>query len=279
MQHCLTRSLIVIILLAFAVRAMACGVQYTVTDLGTLGGPNVNPTGINSQGHVVGTADGAVSGTGFAYLWTAPGPMINLGALGSLPTQSNGNGINDVSWVVGQSNREAFLYTPQTGMQGVGFLPGGTVSEANCVNNAGVISGVSGTVGDTYLHPFIWSASGGMKDLDSTIVNMPSAWTPTSANLINDSGLIAGIGYPDLSTHPPSGTEHAFVLNGGTLTEIPNPGDTNGIGIQPSGINSSGEVVGFFFDVNNKEHAFTYDTVRGTRDIGTLGGATLLPLM
>ena len=210
--------------------------------LGTLGGPDVQATGINSSGQVIGNADGEVSGTGFAFLWTAPGPMVSLGALGSLPTQSNATGINDSSWVVGQSNNEGFVYTPQTGMQGLGLLPGGTLSQAYCVNNAGVISGVSATVGSTYLHPFVWTASGGMTDLDTTITNMPSSWTPTSASLINNAGLVAGIGYAELSTYPPSGAEHAFTLNGGTLQEIADPGTA----IYPKAINSNGEVVGYY---------------------------------
>ena len=97
-----------------------------------------------------------------------------------------------------------------------------------------------------------------MVDLNNTIVNMPSGWTPTAAIAINNSGVIAGIGYADLATSPPSGTEHAFVLNGGTLTEIPDPAPPTGTGIQPFGLNSSGEVVGDYLDSNYKEHAFMY---------------------
>ncbi len=255
-----------VVFFAGATRPAWGQVEYTATDLGTLGGPDVQALGINSSGQVIGNADGAVSGTGFAFLWTAPGPMVSLGALGSLPTQSNATGINDSSWVVGQSNSEGFVYTPQTGMQGLGFLPGGTLSQANCVNNAGVISGVSATVGSTYLHPFVWTASGGMTDLDTTITNMPSGWTPTSASLINNAGLVAGIGYADLSTYPPSGAEHAFTLNGGSLQEIADPGTA----IYPEAINSNGEVVGYYTGTNGQ--AFEYTPLGGTRGLGGLDG-------
>ena len=184
--------------------------------------------------------------------------------VGSQPGLSNANAINDSSWIVGGSNSEAYLYTPQTGMQGLGFLPGGSLSEAANVNNAGVVVGVSATVGTTYLHPFIWDTTNGMRDLNSMIVDPPTGWTPTCAKLINGSGVIAGIGYPNLATYPPSGAEHAFVLSGGRLTEILSPAGN----IQPEAINASGEVVGFY----NSSHAFEYTASGGIRDIGSLGG-------
>ena len=185
---------------------------------------------------------------------------------------SDGLSINDSGWVTGGAgNEEAFLYTPQNGMRPLGFLAAGTMSQGNSVNDEGAVAGVSATTGSTNLNPFIWTESGGMVDLNSTIVNMPSSWTPTSANLINNNGLIAGIGYPDLATYPPSGTQHAFLLAGGTLTEIPNPGGPGGRGIQPTGLNASGEVVPFYFDSQgdsqSDRHAFEYTAALGTREI------------
>ena len=218
---------------------------------------------MNSYGQVTGDSDGPVAGTGLAFIWTSPGPMQSLGTLPGA-VSSNGESINDAGWVCGNSDGEAFVYTPKNGMQGLGFLPGGTLSVAACVNNAGVVVGVSGTVGENYLNPFVWTAAGGMQDLNSTITNMPTGWTPTAARLINENGVIAGIGYPVLSTYPPSGTEHAFTLSGGSLTEIPSPSGN----IQPEAINSSGEVVGFY----GGSHAFEYTPAGGIRDISGLGG-------
>ncbi len=255
-----------VVFFAGATRPAWGQVEYTATDLGTLGGPDVQALGINSSGQVIGNADGAVSGTGFAFLWTAPGPMVSLGALGSLPTQSNATGINDSSWVVGQSNNEGFVYTPTTGMQGVGLLPGGSFSELYSINNSDTAVGGAATVGSSGSHAIVWDAANGMRDLNATIVNPPANWTPTVANLINNGGVMAGIGLENTSTTPPSGAEHAFILNGGTLTEIPNPGTE----IFPEGINSADEVVGYYTGTNGQ--AFEYTPLGGTRGLGGLDG-------
>ncbi len=267
MNRLIATLMIVTVLCGAAAKA---DTMYVVTPLGTLGGPNSDPTAINSSGVVTGWADPDIGGTAYAFTWTAPGPIQSLGTL-SGGIASAGNSINDSGWVAGASDTQAVVYTPQSGMQPLGFLRGGSLSQANCVNNAGVVVGDSGTVGETYLNPFLWTAAGGMQDLNSTITNMPSGWTPTAAGIINNSGLIAGIGYANLSTYPPSGTEHAFTLSGGSLTVMPNPYPT-GFGIYPEGMNSSGEVVGLAVDANEQEHAFVYTPADGTRDLGNLGG-------
>ncbi len=263
MRRRLARVLILVCFAASAMRAVAYDVQYTVTDLGTIGGPNVQVTGINSSGQVCGTADGAVSGTGFAYLWTAPGPMMSLGALGSLPTQSNANGINDNSFVVGQSGPEGFVYTPQTGMQGVGFLLSGTYSALEAINNSNVAVGGAVPRGASIADAAIWDPANGLRDLNKMIVNPPSNWAPTDATAISQNGLIAGIGSAGYSALPPPPNQHAFALAGGSLTVIPDPGTF----IQPASINSNGDVVGEFFD-SQGQHAFIYSAANGTQEIG-----------
>ena len=68
-------------------------------------------------------------------------------------------------------------------------------------------------------------ATTGLQDLNSLIANPPPAWAPTDATAISQNGaFIAGIGYSNITTDPPSGSGHAFTLNGGSLTEIPDLG-------------------------------------------------------
>ena len=72
--------------------------QYTITDLGTLGGSSSGAGGINNSGQVVGWSDitGNSAGRAFLYDGTA---MQDLGTLGG--TTSEALGINDSGQFVG----------------------------------------------------------------------------------------------------------------------------------------------------------------------------------
>ena len=192
-----------------------------------------------------------------------------MGAAGA-NTQSTANGINDSSWIVGTVNGEASVWTPQTGLQAVGFLGSGNSSGFDGgISNADVAVGGSTTLGGSDSHAIIWDPTNGLRDLNSLIVNPPATWTPTDAVGVSQTGaLIAGIGYSNISTAPPARERNMlFVLNGGSLTEIPDPG----VSIYPRAISSAGEVAGFYFDSSERQHAFIYTPALGTLDIGTLG--------
>ena len=107
-----------------------------------------------------------------------------------------------------------------------------------------------------------------MRDLNSLILNPPATWTPTDAEAISPNGaFIAGIGWSDTSTTPPSGAEHAYVLNAGTLSEIPSLGGNT----YPEAANSTGVIAGFYDDASGHVSAFVYSQALGTVDIGNLG--------
>jgi probable HAF family extracellular repeat protein len=138
----------------------------------------------------------------------------------------------------------------------------------NAISNGDVAVGGSTTLGGSYSHAMIWDPTNGLRDLNSLIVNPPTTWTPTAAIAISQTGgFIAGIGASNISTAPPSGTEHAYVVSGGSLTEIPDPGSS----IQPESINSSGEAVGFCRNLSGQVEAFVYTSQQGTREIESLG--------
>src|SRR5579863_6895683 len=74
--------------------------QYTVTDLGALGGPgaNSNPYGINAFGWVSGLSNVASGEPVHAFLWYGGGPLFDLGTLGGpkcATCNSQANGLND----------------------------------------------------------------------------------------------------------------------------------------------------------------------------------------
>ena len=81
--------------------------HYSVTDLGTLGGSNSVPWGINDRGQVVGGSQTSVidpnSGfpTSHAFLWNK-GVMHDLGTLGGQYSQALLGGINSEGQVVGE---------------------------------------------------------------------------------------------------------------------------------------------------------------------------------
>ena len=94
--------------------------QYTITDLGTLGGSLSYAYGINDSGQVVGVSWITGNSTSHAFLYDG-GNMIDLNTL--LPTGSgwvlkSAYGINDSGQIVGygsingSSDERAFLMTP-----------------------------------------------------------------------------------------------------------------------------------------------------------------------
>ena len=257
--------------------AAAGSQQYSVTDIGNLSSqfPFCSVKSINSSGQVVGDSNVSPSNGAHGFFYAGNGAeLVDLGSLGgnSPYVQSLANSINDSSWIAGSSGDEASVWTPQSGIQGVGFLGTGNSSVLYSISNSDVAVGGSTTLGGSYANAMIWDPTNGLRDLNSLIVNQPSTWTPTGAIAISPTGgLIAGIGFANISTSPPSGAEHAFVLNGGSLTEIPPLGPLGLLGIQPESINSSGEVAGGFYDANNRLHAFVYSSALGTVDIGNLG--------
>ena len=96
----MVRGLLAVVILALRSGGSALGqVQYTVTDLGTLGGTFSEALGINNSGQVVGDA-WTSNGADHAFLYSG-GSMQDLGTLGMVASKATG--INDSGEIVGST--------------------------------------------------------------------------------------------------------------------------------------------------------------------------------
>jgi probable HAF family extracellular repeat protein len=135
---------------------------------------------------------GAIGGWNIdqATRWGAGGTFTPLGTLGGSLALSGASGINDSVHVVGYSQSTSGgtvtyrgFYHNTTNMLSMGFLPGGTNSYANDLNNAGQAVGWAGA-GDGTHHATSYTVAGGLVDLGIGVNSEASA--------INQTGSIVG---------------------------------------------------------------------------------------
>ncbi len=189
----------------------------TTTDLGTLGGANALPLGINDTGQVIGISTLA-NGRSHAFLWEA-GTMTDLGTLGG--ESSSAEAINNAGQVVGTSltpsgATHAFIWQKGT-LTDLGTL-GGTTS-ALCRPS----SETSGP------QPFPVTMSVGPHDFAAS---QPPADDCPNRHAINDRGQVAG------RSTTASGEMHAFLWQAGTMRDL----GTTGSASEAVAINASGQV-------------------------------------
>jgi probable HAF family extracellular repeat protein len=232
-------------------------IEYTVTDLGTLGGPESSANAISQNGIVVGNAT-PNSTTNHPFEYQGNGPMQDLGLLNTV----NGvvgvaTSVNSKGEVAGWSDApgasrptHAFLYTSGTGLIDLGTL-GGVGSEALGINESGNVAGAFLTTSGVS-HGAMWTYSGGTV----AAIDLGPQFVPTC---INNTGLMGGI-LPIANGNP---LAEVYNISTGSLTVIPTL--SGGTWNQVNAINESGLVVGisdaelagteatraFLYNVNN----------------------------
>lgn len=164
---------------------------FKVTDLGTLGGSTSVGTGINNLGQVVGYSL-LLNGTTNGFFWTDSGGMVNFS-----PTSADTRAfaINDSGKIVGQTDNQAFAYTPLNGMI---LLDPGFNGAALDVNNSGVSVGYREDGAND--RTVVWNASNG------AIPRFPTANTKGTA--IDEDNQIVGTQNGDTSGYHNSGASN-----------------------------------------------------------------------
>jgi probable HAF family extracellular repeat protein len=213
----------------FSAAVSSHALEYSITDLGTLGGmwQHSYATGINNSGQVVGYgydlgqlyAGNSVYGNYQAFVTGANGT-----GLSAIPTLASGNwskatGISDNGWVVGTS----------------AIVPGNE-DENPAVGNP---------------RAFVYRADGSMAPQA-----LATPGTHSFGNGINNSGQVTG------SYVTAAGTQRAFVTQaaGAAPVELGTLGGANAIG---HGINDSGKVAGVSTVVGGRYDSFNFGTTRG----------------
>jgi probable HAF family extracellular repeat protein len=245
-------------------------VEYTVIDLGSLGGSFSSPNTMNNRGQITGGSSLKGDELFHAFFWDN-GTMTDLGTLGG--PISVGAGINESGEVVVGADTNMFGGLPNTicataaicrmfiwrkGVRVVpdlGTLEGGTDTGiydivsfgngTNMINNRHQVIGQADIpVVDPNLPPIVVSRAFLWEKGAITDLGVLGDGHDTFANAINDEGQVVGASQytsssdPALNFPPP----HTFLWHKGTMTDLgafPGAKISNGLGI-----NNAGEVVG-----------------------------------
>jgi probable HAF family extracellular repeat protein len=239
----------------------------TLTDLDDGLPVNSSPKGLNLSGEVSGLQSGSSGLQAFLY----NGTLLTNGL-------SQGFGLNDSGMVVGVSltNGQAISWNGST-VNPLGKL-GGTSSQADFINNAGQIVGISNVGSDNESDAFLLQNG---TTLSSTCVSAGTCVDITiggnaTPNALNSNGLVVGEGYTSPGT---SSKEQAF-LYPGTGTGTQNLGTLDDYGASDAlaiNNNANYEVVGYSDVSASSGHAFLYAEdptthVYSMQDLGSLDG-------
>jgi probable HAF family extracellular repeat protein len=242
-------------------------VQYTVTDLGTLGGTHSEAWGINNSGQIVGRAWTSGNSACHAFLYSG-GSMQDLGTFGG--SDSLAAAVNDSGQVVGRANTSGGIYhaffhsgsgplNPTTDDLGT-F--GGTYSEAWGINNNGQVVGEA-DFSDGVYHAFVHNGSGLLNPAtDDNLGTLGGNYS--IANGINDRGQIVGRAWTSGNA-----AYHACLWSGGTITDL---GTFGGWMSAAFAINNNGQIVGL------ANTAPRNSTTHTTPSSTTVAGPSIPPL-
>jgi probable HAF family extracellular repeat protein len=138
---------------------------------------------INASGQIAGNFT-SVDGAQLMFLWTPGRAFETIGDVTAFPFA-----LSDTAWIAGVllATQSAFVWHRDLGIVDIGFLPGGSFSNAYDVNNRGQVVGEAATA--DAMHAFLWTRTEGLVDLNDRLVNPPPAPLQTARH-INNHGVI-----------------------------------------------------------------------------------------
>ena len=193
--------------------ANAAAADWTLVDLGTLGGRNAFAAAVSQGGRVSGCAETA-SGEIHAFVWYG-GEMADLGRGAEAAGNSCALAVNDSGLAAGRASTGELVLWKDGGVTSLGF--GGNVGD---MNEQGVVVGAR-KEGDA-TRPFVYR--------DGAVTELGGPATRGEAAAINSRGQIVG-----------SIDGRAFLYDGGELRDL---GTLGGNMSTARAINASGEIVG-----------------------------------
>jgi uncharacterized membrane protein len=206
------------------------GQQWTLTSLGTLGGPWGRARAINSKGQITGQSN-VPNGSLEAFLWLpepAYGLSQGMNPIDDIGGSSDTTAINDKGEIAAFVNLTAAVWLPvpahglSKGMHYLGVNPHNvTGSQSNAISDDGVIVGQVIVKNQYYTnYGFVW-ADGQWALLDDLVLDNPG-YEIIDAHGVDDQGRIAATGLP-----PGGDLVHALILT----PVIDCPADINGDGV------------------------------------------------
>jgi probable HAF family extracellular repeat protein len=273
--------------------------QYTITELGTLGGTVGSADSINNKGWVSGFANLLGDREEHAVLWLNGG-ITDLGTIGGPNSSVGFPAKNDEGLIVGFSQTsnidrlgEGWNYTctpsghrcQGTNLITLGFvwqngvmtsLPtlGGNISEAFGVNNLGQVVGFAETKTQdaNCVRPqmldyeaVMWNPNG---DVQATLLPFPGDSVSVAVG-INDNGQVVGASGACAPLSPSIGAHALLWQNGSPINLSSFGGERNNVAFA---INRQGQIVGFSgLPGDTTAHAFLWQNGMMT-DLSTLSG-------
>jgi len=244
--------------------------QYSVSDLGSLGGMYSIGLGVNNSGLVSGFSHLVGNVSEHAIVGQALSLPQDLDSLGG--SYSQAYSINNLGQVVGSATLlgdtvyHAFLWNggaapPLAALKDLKALVASGNSRAFSINDRGQATGFSSTSVGTE-HAVIWQNNGVITDL-GTLDGTGNSY----GNVINATGDVAGF-----SSLTGNKATHAVLWSNGTKKDL---GTLGGSHSAAYGLNTLGEVAGSATTaLDAAQHAFLWqpNQVPQMKDLGTLGG-------